>query len=165
MFIERHAEGNYKTKHAETARFYYTHTLHSVSRICLESTAPSLALRRRPGRHCSISGIPVFSPAQVWDAAPPRGKEGDHKKRRHGHHFASFMAARNNIFSKLFVLDLMTEADQAPNRPVVPEVAPSLSLVTLAGVSMPKGLGRPVPPRGRVGCLPQRSGPRTRRIG
>ena len=27
MFIERHAEGNYKTKHAETARFYYT-TIH-----------------------------------------------------------------------------------------------------------------------------------------
>ena len=27
MFIERHAEGNYRTKHAETARFYYT-TIH-----------------------------------------------------------------------------------------------------------------------------------------
>ena len=27
LFIERHAEGNYKTKHAETARFYYT-TIH-----------------------------------------------------------------------------------------------------------------------------------------
>ena len=26
MFIERHAEGNYITKHAETARFYYTTT-------------------------------------------------------------------------------------------------------------------------------------------
>ena len=24
MFIERHAEGSYRTKHAETARFYYT---------------------------------------------------------------------------------------------------------------------------------------------
>ena len=27
LFIERHAEGNYKTKHAKTARFYYT-TIH-----------------------------------------------------------------------------------------------------------------------------------------
>ena len=27
MFIERHAEGNYNTKHAKTARFYYT-TIH-----------------------------------------------------------------------------------------------------------------------------------------
>ena len=27
MFIERHAEGNYKTKHAETAGFYYA-TIH-----------------------------------------------------------------------------------------------------------------------------------------
>ena len=27
MFIERHAEGNYKTKHAKTARFYYS-TIH-----------------------------------------------------------------------------------------------------------------------------------------